>query len=184
LLEWIEARPSRTWEPAQQREKIEDPGEIGRPLISIRSMSADQKPTEVARRSKLALWVLTLFAVVATGGAVVLFTLSGWSAPARARNTPNPVPRTREAIRSGMTTYRDHCESCHGIAGDGKGERAEKLNVAPADLTDGNAMAGETDGILFWKISEGHRPMPGYKSKLSETERWELVDYIRTLEKK
>lgn len=154
------------------------------PLFSIRYMSRDQKPTEVARPSKLAIWVLSLFAVVATGGAVVLFTLSGWSAPARARNTPNPVPATREAIGSGMNTYMDHCESCHGIGGDGKGERAEKLNVAPADLTDGNAMAGETDGILFWKISEGHRPMPGYKTKLSETERWELVDYIRTLERK
>jgi len=115
---------------------------------------------------------------------VVLFTLSGWSAPARARNMPNPVPATREAIGSGMSTYIDHCQSCHGVAGDGKGERAEKLNVAPADLTNGNAMAGETDGILFWKISEGHRPMPGYKNKLSENERWELVDYIRTLEKK
>jgi mono/diheme cytochrome c family protein len=147
-------------------------------------MSVNQKPTESTKQNKLGIWVLSLFVIVLVGGAVVLFTLSGWSAPARARNMPNPVPATREAIGSGMSTYIDHCQSCHGVAGDGKGERAEKLNVAPADLTNGNAMAGETDGILFWKISEGHRPMPGYKNKLSENERWELVDYIRTLEKK
>ena len=42
------------------------------------------------------------------------------------------------------------------------------------------AVAAQTDGELFWKISEGHRPMPAFKKKLSEQERWQLVDYIRT----
>ena len=41
-------------------------------------------------------------------------------------------------------------------------------------------MTRMTDGELFWKISEGHRPMPAFKNKLSEEERWQLVDYIRT----
>jgi mono/diheme cytochrome c family protein len=41
-------------------------------------------------------------------------------------------------------------------------------------------MSKLTDGELFWKISEGHRPMPAFQGKLSEEERWQLVDYIRT----
>ncbi len=147
-------------------------------------MSTNPNPDGPPKPNKLAIWVLSIFAIVAIGGALAMFMWSGWSAPARARSMPNPVPATPEAIAAGADIYKVHCQSCHGIKGDGKGERAEKLNVAPADLTDGNAMAGETDGILFWKISEGHRPMPGYKRKLSDVERWQLVDYIRTLEKK
>lgn len=45
-------------------------------------------------------------------------------------------------------------------------------------------MSEPTDGELFWRISEGHLPMPPFKNKLSEAERWELVDYIRTFSTK
>jgi len=37
-----------------------------------------------------------------------------------------------------------------------------------------------TDGELFWKITAGRKPMPSFETKLSEDERWMLVDYIRT----
>jgi mono/diheme cytochrome c family protein len=37
---------------------------------------------------------------------------------------------------------------------------------------------------LFYKISEGNSPMPPYKASLTEAQRWDLVDYIRTLAKK
>jgi mono/diheme cytochrome c family protein len=131
----------------------------------------------------LALWVFAIFAVVAAGGGTVLLTLNRWNPPDRANKLVNPVPATAESIAAGKQIFTDHCISCHGMRGDGHGERAEKLHVAPADLTNAAAIGHETDGMVFWKISEGHRPMPGYKSKLSETERWDLVDYVRTLKK-
>jgi len=37
-----------------------------------------------------------------------------------------------------------------------------------------------TDGELFWKISEGRRPMPEFKKRLTEEQRWQLVNYVRT----
>ena len=77
-----------------------------------------------------------------------------------------------------MKNYSTHCQSCHGAKGDGKGERAEKLSIAPSDFTDAHAMGQMTDGELFWKISHGRRPMPAFQ------ERWQLVDYIRTLARK
>ena len=83
----------------------------------------------------------------------------------------------------GMSIYREKCAKCHGDSGDGKGEKAGELSVAPTDFTSGAQMKGATDGELFWKISQGHRPMPAYKTKLSEEERWKLVDYIRTFAK-
>ena len=53
---------------------------------------------------------------------------------------------------------------------------------APADWTSAK-LAKETDGELFWKISNGRGPMPPWKH-LPDQERWELVNYIRTLQKK
>lgn len=131
----------------------------------------------------LALWVFAIFIVVAAGGGTVLLTMGRWNPPERANQLKNPLASTAETVAAGAQTYKDHCVTCHGVKGDGQGERAEKLNVAPADLRNAEAIGKESDGMVFWKISEGHRPMPAYKSKLSETERWELVDYVRTLGK-
>ena len=42
----------------------------------------------------------------------------------------------------------------------------------------------DTDGALYYIISEGHKPMPKFKVALNNTQRWELVNYIRTLPQK
>jgi mono/diheme cytochrome c family protein len=126
------------------------------------------------------LGIFVAFVIVAIAGSVVVYSLSDWTAPEKARQLRNPFPSTPQTIGMGMSTYADHCENCHGEDGNGKGKRAEKLSVAPTDFTDAHAFSRMTDGELFWKISEGHRPMPAFKSKLSEEERWQLVDYIRT----
>jgi mono/diheme cytochrome c family protein len=145
-------------------------------------MASDNLPHRKAKSGfrPSALGVLVVFVIVAIAGSLVVYSLSDWKAPAQARLRQNPVPPTQQAIGLGMSTYSDHCQNCHGEDGNGKGERAEKLSVAPSDFTDAHAMRLMTDGELFWKISEGHRPMPGFKGKLSEEERWQLVDYIRT----
>jgi hypothetical protein len=39
---------------------------------------------------------------------------------------------------------------------------------------------GQTDGELFWKISNGRGAMPPWKH-LPEMERWRIVNYIRYL---
>jgi mono/diheme cytochrome c family protein len=124
--------------------------------------------------------ILVAFIIVAVAGSVVVYSLSDWTAPEKARQLRNPFPATPQTIGMGMSTYADHCENCHGDDGNGKGQRAEKLSVAPTDFTDAHTMTRMTDGELFWKISEGHRPMPAFKGKLSDEERWQLVDYIRT----
>lgn len=125
-------------------------------------------------------WIFLLFLVVAAGGAALLYYKSDWRVPVEVKNMKNPIPASKEAIGAGMMTYMDHCQGCHGENGDGKGEKAEKLSVTPANFTDAKAMSRVTDGELFWKITTGHRPMPGFKDKLTDEERWQAVDYIRT----
>lgn len=72
---------------------------------------------------------------------------------------------------------------CHGEKGMGDGPGAKTIKVKPANFTDAKLLALETDGSLFWKMSNGRGPMPSWKDDLSETERWQLVDYIRKLNK-
>jgi hypothetical protein len=53
------------------------------------------------------------------------------------------------------------------------------LNPKPKNLA-GKAVQVQTDGELFWKISEGRGAMPTWKS-LPEKDRWSLVRYIGSL---
>jgi len=142
----------------------------------------DRKPNPKFKPNLLGIFVV--FVIVAVAGSVVVYSLSDWTAPEKARQLPNPFPPTPQTIGMAMHTYTERCQNCHGEDGNGKGERAEKLSVAPSDFTDAHAMTRMTDGELFWKISEGHRPMPAFKDKLSEEQRWQLVDYIRTFSQK
>ena len=101
-----------------------------------------------------------------------------WKAPADAKNTKNPVKGVGGAKKSVET----NCVSCHGASGKGDGPAAAALQPKPADWTSAK-IAKETDGELFWKISNGRGPMPPWKH-LPDQERWEIVNYIRTLQKK
>jgi len=139
---------------------------------------ADRKPKPKFKPNVLGIFVV--FIIAGLAGSVVVYSLSDWTAPEKARQLRNPFPPTPQTVGMGMSTYADHCENCHGEDGNGKGQRAEKLSVAPTDFTDAHTMTRATVGELFWKISEGHRPMPAFKGKLSEEDRWQLVDYIRT----
>lgn len=115
--------------------------------------------------------------------AAILYSLTQWNVPASARLIENPVPASVSAIAAGKAVYHKHCESCHGVSGDGTGDRAQELSVMPTDFTDAGEMRHLTDGELFWKITHGRRPMPSFKDKLTETERWQVVAYIRTFAK-
>jgi mono/diheme cytochrome c family protein len=144
-------------------------------------MPADRQTN---RKQPRYLGIFVLFAIIAAGGAVVLYSFSDWSAPAKAKKLQNPVPTTPEAIGAGMMIYMEHCQKCHGENGDGKGPKAADLSIAPQDFTNAQEMSHITDGEFFWQISEGHRPMPAFKDKLPEEERWQVVDYIRTFARK
>jgi mono/diheme cytochrome c family protein len=101
-----------------------------------------------------------------------------WNAPADAKATKNAVKGVGNAKKSVET----NCASCHGAGGKGDGPAAAALPTKPADWTSATVQK-QTDGELFWKISNGRGPMPPWKH-LPEKERWEIVNYIRTLKKK
>lgn len=106
-----------------------------------------------------------------------------WSVPQSALSVKNPNAPTAASIKNGKALYATYCTPCHGKNGSGNGPAAAALNPKPADHTSAKVQA-ETDGALFYKMSEGHSPMPAYAAVLSVTQRWDLVNYIRTLAKK
>ncbi len=124
--------------------------------------------------------ILILIVVVAITVLTAINLSINWRATAAAKKLKNPIPPTTDAIAAGKQAYGEHCRNCHGEKGDGKGEKAAELSVAPGDFTDAAAMRRRTDGELFWQITRGRLPMPSFEDKLSDQERWQLVDYIRT----
>jgi len=102
-----------------------------------------------------------------------------WNAPESAVKLKNPA-KGDDAIKEGKDLYNQHCKSCHGAKGKGDGTKAEKIDISCGDFTSAET-AKKTDGELFWKTTEGRKPMPSYKEKLSDSERWKVISYIRSL---
>lgn len=107
-------------------------------------------------------------------------TEDNWAAPARASAKKNPVAAAAASIARGKSVYTAECLTCHGTTGKGDGPQAKDLEKNPGNLTN---LQGQSDGALFWKVSEGKKPMPTFTSKLSEQQRWDVVNYIKTLSK-
>jgi len=107
--------------------------------------------------------------------------VSTWRAPAEAQKVKNPVKAAAESIAKGKELYAKVCSVCHGEKGDGKGPAAAGPTPPPANFTDKKMMDAQTDGELFWKLTNGDGDdMASYKNDYSKTDRWNLVNYLRT----
>jgi mono/diheme cytochrome c family protein len=102
--------------------------------------------------------------------------------PASADTIKNPLKGNVASTSAGKLIYVKYCVTCHGDKGKGDGIAAPGLPKRPADHT-GSFVQSQTDGALFWIISIGNNPMPAYKKTLNPTQRWQVVNYIRTLAK-
>ncbi len=122
---------------------------------------------------------LAVALAVTAGGAVSVWAQGEWNAPADAKALKNPV----KGVGNAKKNVEINCASCHGASGKGDGPAAAALPPPkPADWTSARVQK-QTDGELFWKISNGRGAMPPWKH-LPEKDRWEIVNYIRTLGKK
>jgi mono/diheme cytochrome c family protein len=113
--------------------------------------------------------------------AAVSETSRPWQAPDNARAVKNPIKVTTKGLQAAAKLFEQDCVICHGKAGAGNGPAAKSLPREPANFTDTKMMKKATDGELFWKMSTGRAPMPSWQGQLSETQRWQLVNYLRTL---
>jgi len=122
------------------------------------------------------------------GGAQQDFSKNTWELPEDADKTKNPTTATAESIAKGKELYMErtkgNCVFCHGDTGTGNEANLAKLRRKPADLTNKERMTAMTDGEVFWKVSKGIQGiMPAGEKRMSEEERWHVVNYVRTLGK-
>jgi mono/diheme cytochrome c family protein len=136
-------------------------------------------------QSRFCLSVAVLFTVLIASALVALSeeqSKQKWSAPAAEAQKKNPVATNESSRAAGQKIYSKTCAMCHGKTGDADGPAVIELNIHPAKLSDPK-LATESDGSLFWKMTTGKKPMPAFGKRFSETDRWNLVNYIRTLPK-
>jgi mono/diheme cytochrome c family protein len=139
-------------------------------------------PTVSRKKSPLTLVLFIVLLLVAAGSAVYAFLHPGpWIVPEEAKRVANPLKPSQADLPAARQLFLDKCAECHGDTGKGDGSQAKMYDPRPADLTDAARMKSISDGELFYKISEGHRPMPAFKKRYSEEQRWQLVLFIRSL---
>ena len=94
----------------------------------------------------------------------------------------NPVPADARSLHNGRMYYQINCAVCHGEAGKGDGPILKAKAIFPPPLM-GASAEGKTDGYLWAIIRNGRGAMPSY-NRIEETDRWDVVNYIRGLQGK
>ncbi|HMB25246.1 MAG TPA: cytochrome c [Anaerolineales bacterium] len=94
----------------------------------------------------------------------------------------NPTPADEASLARGRELFAINCAMCHGPNADGVGPIAPfLLNAKPANLTS-PVVQSKSDGSIFLTITNGiDGKMPPLNENLTVSERWDLVNFIRTL---
>ena len=94
----------------------------------------------------------------------------------------NPVAADAASHGRGEKLYVQYCSKCHGMNGNGAGPSAHGFSTNPRQLWTWHNADPSADPYLYWFITNGRTDMPPWGVILSENERWDLVNYIKTLE--
>ena len=130
-------------------------------------------------RTRKILFVILLLVIAGAIGFSILQNRP-WIVPASAREAKNPISPADAGLDTMRPIYRDKCAACHGYSGKGDGHDAALYDPKPPDFTSARHMNGVTDGELFYKLTEGRKPMPSFKKRLSDDQRWRMIMLIRT----
>ena len=106
-----------------------------------------------------------------------------WKAPAWADTLKSPFHEEPLTLAQGEELFTLYCSSCHGEGGYGDGAAGGALGQKPANFHD-TLVKAQSDGSLFWKMSNGRGNMPPFQDVFTAEQRWQLVAYIRHLGKK
>lgn len=134
----------------------------------------------MARRGvpdRLARWTPSALALVG----IALMGLSLAGDPTPLSGLANPVRATTASVDAGRQLFGAHCAECHGADARGGGPTGRTTEVPPPSLVSGH-LSFHTDGDIYYWISNGlPGGMPAWQGRLTEHDRWNLVNYLRAL---
>jgi len=93
-----------------------------------------------------------------------------------------PVPATANSLQRGAVLYTIDCAVCHGDGGTGDGTLSSFFNPPPAELTSQDVQQ-LPDADIFLAITQGRGDMLKLAENLSPSQRWDVVNYVRSLQK-
>ncbi len=97
-----------------------------------------------------------------------------WIAPADQKDLVNPQDYNLTNVKKGKELFIKNCKSCHGDPGK---NNVLPLVPPPVDITS-ERMQKNTEGELYYKITNGRGAMPQFKATISDDDRWRIVNYI------
>ncbi len=115
--------------------------------------------------------------VICVCAGLKLSAQTSWLVPQDQREKLSLVEFTDAMRTSGKEVFSAKCTACHGTPG--QGNYNALLNPSPGDPAS-EKFQMNTDGALFYKISEGRVTMPSFKSALSKADIWNVIAYIRS----
>jgi mono/diheme cytochrome c family protein len=121
-----------------------------------------------------------LLALIVLSLVLAMMHRSEWVVPEEATHRENPLLTSPSNLQVARGLYKENCAECHGDTGKGDGPKGRKLFTDPSNLTNAARMGSLTDGALFYEVSEGRRPMPEFKTRMTEEQRWQLVLLMRS----
>lgn len=92
----------------------------------------------------------------------------------------NLVPADEVSLQRGAILYGIHCQVCHGAQGHGDGPLGGFFDRTPQNLTAAQ-ITSEFDGSVYLTIVQGFGQMPSLAENLTLRERWDVINYVRTL---
>ena len=122
-----------------------------------------------------------VFALICLSIGFAAFHRTPWVVPQEAKERKNPLNAADVNLSATKQLYVDHCSNCHGDTGKGDGSEAMMYDPTPSDLTDAGKMSKLTDGEIYFQITEGRKPMPSFRKRLTEDQRWQMVVFVRSL---
>jgi mono/diheme cytochrome c family protein len=131
------------------------------------------------RRLRLILLVCAL-GLIALSIGLAVFRRPPWIVPLAEKARKNPLTASDANLAAAREIYKNKCDDCHGDKGKGDGSDARMYDPVPSDLTDSAKIDKLTDGEIFYQITEGRKPMPSFKKKLTCEQRWQLVLLVRS----
>ena len=95
----------------------------------------------------------------------------------------NPTTASAQSLQQGRQSYTGSCSQCHGTAGHTQGAFGQTSFPPASDLAAQNAQ-NLTDSQVFYIIKNGlgFTPMPAFKDQYSDTQIWNMVNFIRSLQ--